>query len=68
MQDVILGRKLFYSAIDPFVKKIFVFGGTNPVRSLDTIECYQIEEDKWHEIDLKLPSPNFAFSYLQTYS
>ena len=50
--------------MDPFVKKIFVIGGTNPVRSLDSIECYSIEEDKWHEVDIKLPAPNFAFSYI----
>ena len=46
------------ASVVSFDKVIFVFGGNNQVQgSMDTIERYSVEFDKWTVINLKLREP-----------
>ena len=46
------------SSVVPFQKHIFIFGGNEQdVGSLDTIEKYTIELDKWQICRLRLKDP-----------
>jgi N-acetylneuraminic acid mutarotase len=46
------------ASVVSFDKVIFVFGGNNQVHgSMDTIERYSVEFDKWAVINLKLREP-----------
>ncbi len=65
-RDVISDRTLYFNSyLDQLKKKIFVFGGSNSIKSLDDFEVYNMEQDLWTEIQLKLKSPIYAFSSVQ---
>ena len=36
---------------------VYVFGGENEEVFLDSVECFDVKHNEWHEVDVTLPKP-----------